>query len=352
MKKVKVGIVGGSGYTGIELLRLLAQHPHTEIVTITGRKDAGTHVAKMFPSLRGRVDLVFEDPASAPLDQCDVVFFATPHGVAMSMAEELTSKGIKVIDLAADFRLKDKEVFKKWYKMDHKCPDILAKAVYGQPESMRDKMKDADVLGMAGCYPTTIELGLMPLLKLHKEVGDIVNLDVSIIADSKSGISGAGRKADISLNCAEFSDNFKAYGVAGHRHEPEMVQQLSLFAGETVPLTFIPHLLPNIRGIFSTIYVRLGKKGKSIDYQALYEKAYDHEPFVDVLPEGSLPETRMVRGSNMVRIALYRKEPDLLVILVVEDNLVKGSAGQAVQAMNLVMGLPETKGLEQIALVP
>lgn len=196
MKKVKVGIVGGSGYTGIELLRLLAQHPHAEVVTITGRKDAGTHVAKMFPSLRGRVDLVFEDPASAPLDQCDVVFFATPHGVAMSMAEKLTSKGVKVIDLAADFRLKDKEVFKKWYKMDHKCPEILAKAVYGQPESMRDEMKKANVLGMAGCYPTTIELGLMPLLKLHKEVGDIVNLDVSIIADSKSGISGAGRKAD------------------------------------------------------------------------------------------------------------------------------------------------------------
>ena len=330
MKKVKVGIVGGSGYTGIELLRLLAQHPHAEVVTITGRKDAGTHVAKMFPSLRGRVDLVFEDPASAPLDQCDVVFFATPHGVAMSMAEKLTSKGVKVIDLAADFRLKDKEVFKKWYKMDHKCPEILAKAVYGQPESMRDEMKKANVLGMAGCYPTTIELGLMPLLKLHKEVGDIVNLDVSIIADSKSGISGA----------------------AGHRHEPEMIQQLSLFAGETVPLTFIPHLLPNIRGIFSTIYVRLKEKGKSIDYQALYEKVYADEPFVDVLPEGSLPETRMVRGSNMVRIALYRKEPDLLVVLVVEDNLVKGSAGQAVQAMNLVMGLPETEGLEQIALVP
>ena len=254
--------------------------------------------------------------------------------------------------VCAQVCLKDKEVFKKWYKMDHKCPEILAKAVYGQPESMRDEMKKANVLGMAGCYPTTIELGLMPLLKLHKEVGDIINLDVSIIADSKSGISGAGRKADISLNCAEFSDNFKAYGVAGHRHEPEMIQQLSLFAGETVPLTFIPHLLPNIRGIFSTIYVRLKENGKSIDYQALYEKAYVDEPFVDVLPEGSLPETRMVRGSNMVRIALYRKEPDLLVVLVVEDNLVKGSAGQAVQAMNLVMGLPETEGLEQIALVP
>lgn len=352
MKKVKVGIVGGSGYTGIELLRLLVQHPHAEIVTITSRKDAGTHVTKMFPSLRGRLDLVYEDPATAPLDKCDVVFFATPHGVAMSQAEELTSKGIKVIDLAADFRLKDVDAFKKWYKMDHKCPEILAKAVYGQPETMREEMKSAMVLGMAGCYPTTIELGLMPLLKLHNAEKDIVNLDVSIIADSKSGISGAGRKADISLNCAEFSDNFKAYGVGGHRHEPEMIQQLSLFAGEKVPLTFIPHLLPNIRGIFSTIYVRLTKKGQAVDYQALYEKAYADEPFVDVLPAGSLPETRMVRGSNMVRIALYRKEPDLLVVLVVEDNLVKGSAGQSVQAMNLLMGLPETEGLDQIALVP
>lgn len=217
---------------------------------------------------------------------------------------------------------------------------------------MREQMKKADILGMAGCYPTTIELGLMPLLKLHSAEKDIVNLNVSIIADSKSGISGAGRKADVSLICAEAADNFKAYGVGGHRHEPEMVQQLSEFAGEKVPLTFIPHLLPTIRGIFSTIYVRLTEKGKEVDFQSLYENAYRNEPFVDVLPAGSLPETRSVRGSNMVRIALYRKEPDLLVILVVEDNLVKGSAGQSVQAMNLLMGLPETTGLDQIALMP
>lgn len=352
MKKIKVGIVGGSGYTGIELLRLLAQHPNAEIVTITGRKDAGTHVAKMFPNLRGRLDLTFCDPSEAPLDQCDVVFFATPHGVAMSMARELTAKGVKVIDLAADFRIKDTEVFSKWYKMEHSCPDLLAKAVYGQPETMREQMKKADILGMAGCYPTTIELGLMPLLKLHSAEKDIVNLNVSIIADSKSGISGAGRKADVSLICAEAADNFKAYGVGGHRHEPEMVQQLSEFAGEKVPLTFIPHLLPTIRGIFSTIYVRLTEKGTGVDFQSLYENAYRDEPFVDVLPAGSLPETRSVRGSNMVRIALYRKEPDLLVILVVEDNLVKGSTGQSVQAMNLLMGLPESTGLDQIALMP
>ena len=352
MKKIRVGIVGGSGYTGIELLRLLAQHPHAEIVTITSRKDAGTPVSKMFPNLRGQLDLVFCDPTEAPLKECDVVFFATPHGVAMSMARELTAAGVKIIDLAADFRLKDSAVFKKWYKMDHSCPDLLEKAVYGQPETMRDRMKDATILGMAGCYPTTIELGLKPILDLHKHEGNVVRTDISVIADSKSGISGAGRKADISLNCAEASDNFKAYSVAGHRHEPEIVQQLSEFAGEKIPLTFIPHLLPTIRGIFSTIYVRLTEKGKSVDYQNLYEDFYRNEPFVDVLPAGSLPEIRTVRGSNMVRISLYRKEPDLLVVLVVEDNLVKGSAGQAVQAMNLVMGIPETEGLEQIALVP
>lgn len=352
MQKIKVGIVGGSGYTGVELLRLLIQHPNAEIVTITGRKDAGTPVTKMFPSLRGRIDLTFVAPDEAPLEECDVVFFATPHGVAMSMARELTDKGVKVIDLAADFRLKNTETFKKWYKMEHSCPDLLAEAVYGQPETMREEMKGARILGMAGCYPTSIELGLMPLLKLHRDEGDIVDLSTTVIADSKSGISGAGRKADVSLITAECTDNFKAYGLGGHRHEPEIVQQLSEFAGEKVPLVFIPHLLPTIRGIFSTIYVHLTEKAKTVDFQALYEQAYKDEPFVDVLPAGSVPETRMVRGSNMARIALYRKEPDLLVVLVVEDNLVKGSAGQAVQAMNLVCGLPETTGLEQIALVP
>lgn len=352
MKKIKVGIVGGSGYTGIELLRLLTQHPSAEIVTITSRGEAGTRVEDMYPSLRGRVDLVFQDPKEAPLKECDVVFFATPHGVAMSMAEELTQNGVKVIDLAADFRLKDTEEFKKWYKMEHTCPDILKKAVYGQPETMRDKMKDAMVLGMAGCYPTSIQLGLLPLLELHKKVGNIVDIKQTIIADSKSGISGAGRKAAVNLLCAEATDNFKAYGVGGHRHSPEIVQQLSEFAGEKVSLTFIPHLLPTIRGIFSTIYVQLTEKGMEQDFQKLYEQRYANEPFVDVMPKGTLPETRMVRGSNYVRIALYRKEPNLLVILVVEDNLVKGSSGQAVQAMNILFGLPETTGLEQIALAP
>lgn len=352
MKKIKVGIVGGSGYTGIELLRLLSQHPSAEIVTITSRSDAGTHVADMYPSLRKRVDLVFQDPKDAPLKECDVVFFATPHGVAMSMARELVANGVKVIDLAADFRLKDLEVFKKWYKMDHACPEMMEKAVYGQPETMREQMKDAMIFGMAGCYPTSIELGLLPLLELHRRIGDIVDIKQTIIADSKSGISGAGKKASVSNLCAEASDNFKAYGVGGHRHSPEIVQQLTEFAGEAVSLSFIPHLLPTIRGIFSTIYVQLTRKGQEVNFQKVYEERYANEPFVDVMPQGSLPETRMVRGSNYVRIALYRKEPNFLIILVVEDNLVKGSSGQAVQAMNIAFGLPETSGLEQIALVP
>ncbi len=352
MNKIKVGIVGGTGYTGVELLRLLAQHPNVEILTITGRSDAGTAVSDMFPSLRKKLDLKFVQPSEAPLKECDVVFFATPHGVAMANAKELTDNGVKIIDLAADFRLKDKEVFKKWYKMDHVCPDLLAEAVYGQPETMREKMKGARILGMAGCYPTSIQLGLLPLLELHKKEGDIVEIDETIIADSKSGISGAGRKAAVNLLAAEASDNFKAYSVSGHRHNPEIVQQLSEFAGEPVKLCFVPHLLPTIRGILSTIYVQLTEKGMELDLQKIYEERYKGEPFVDVMPAGSLPETRMVRGSNFVRIALYRREPNLLVVLVVEDNLVKGAAGQAVQAMNLICGLPETTGLGQIALVP
>ncbi len=352
MKKIKVGIVGGSGYTGVELLRLLSQHPAAELVTITGRANAGMHVAEVFPSLRKKVDLVFTDPANAPLKQCDVVFFATPHGVAMSMAKELTDNGVKIIDLAADFRIKDVEVFKQWYKINHTCPDLLAEAVYGQPETMREKMKGARILGMAGCYPTTIQLGLMPILELHRNEGGIIDIKQIIIADSKSGISGAGRKAAINLLCAEATDNFMAYSVKGHRHAPEIVQQLCMLAGEQVRFCFTPHLLPTIRGILSTIYVQLTDKGAGVDVQKLYEDRYAAEPFVDVMPAGSLPETRMVRGSNFVRMALYKREPKLLQILVVEDNLVKGAAGQSVQAMNLLFGLPETTGLEQIALVP
>jgi N-acetyl-gamma-glutamyl-phosphate reductase len=351
-KKIKVGIVGGTGYTGIELLRLLSQHPQAELVTITGRRDAGTAVCDMYPSLRGIVDLTFVEPDKAPLKECDVVFFATPHGVAMSMARELLAAGVKIIDLAADFRLKDPALFQKWYKMEHTCPDILKEAVYGQPETQREKMRGARVIGLAGCYPTSIQLGLLPLLELQKKEGGILDFSCPVIADSKSGISGSGKKADVSIICAEASDNFKAYGAKGHRHEPEIIQQLSELAGETVPFIFQPHLLPTIRGIFSTIYVRLTDKGAALDVQKLYEDRYRDEYFVDVMPAGSLPETRMVRGSNFARIALYKHGENMLKIFVVEDNLVKGAAGQAVQTMNLLCGLPENTGLKHVALVP
>lgn len=351
---IKVGIVGGTGYTGVELLRLLTQHPEVKIQAITSRTEAGMAVADMFPSLRGRVDLQFSTPDDARLNECDAVFFATPHGVAMAQAKELLAKGVKVLDLAADFRLKDVAVFAKWYGMEHSCPEILAEAVYGLPEINREAIKKARIVGLAGCYPTSVQLGLAPLLSPVSTGGQQLIDGTHIISDSKSGTSGAGRKAEIGTLHAESSDNFKAYGVKGHRHLPEIVQGLKAIAGhEQIGLTFVPHLTPLVRGIHSTLYVRLTDAGMQVDYQKLYEDFYQDEPFVDVMPAGSHPETRSVRGSNGLRIAMHRPgNGDTLVILVVEDNLVKGASGQGVQCMNLMFGLPETMGLTQIALSP
>ncbi|MDX1916309.1 MAG: N-acetyl-gamma-glutamyl-phosphate reductase [Methylophilus sp.] len=345
--KIKVGIVGGTGYTGVELLRLLAIHPQVEITAITSRGEAGLPVADMFPSLRGYVDLAFSDPAQANLTNCDVVFFATPHGVAMSQAPALVAAGTKVIDLAADFRLQDTAVFEKWYKLPHSCADILRDAVYGIPELYRDKIKSAHVIGNPGCYPTTVLLGLAPLL----EQG-LIDLNVPIIADSKSGVSGAGRKAEVATLFAEASDSMKAYGVAGHRHHPEIHAQLTQLAGNDLAFIFVPHLIPMIRGMFSTIYVKLSDKAQQLNLQAVYEQRYAQERFVDVLPQGGLPETRSVRGSNHLRIALHPQLNGYLTILVVQDNLVKGAAGQAVQNMNIMFNIEEHVGLEVLPLLP
>lgn len=347
-QKIKIGIVGGTGYTGVELLRLLALHPQVELTAITSRGDAGLPVADMFPSLRGYVDLAFTDPVNANLNQCDVVFFATPHGVAMSQAQALLDANVKIIDLAADFRLQDTAVFEKWYKMPHSCPTVLRDAVYGIPELYREQIKSAHVIGNPGCYPTTVLLGLAPLL----EKG-LIDFSVPIIADSKSGVSGAGRKAEVATLFAEASDNMKAYGVAGHRHHPEIHAQLTQLAGEQVQFIFVPHLIPMIRGMLSTIYVKLSENAKAVDLQALYEARYQHERFVDVLPAGVLPETRSVRGSNQIRIALQKHaETGYLTLVVVQDNLVKGAAGQAVQNMNIMFGLAENTGLEVVPLLP
>jgi N-acetyl-gamma-glutamyl-phosphate reductase len=346
-KKLKVGIVGGTGYTGVELLRLLASHPQVEVAAVTSRGEAGLAVSEMFPSLRGYIDVAFSDPATTNLGSCDVVFFATPHGVAMKQAQELLNAGTKIIDLAADFRLQDTAVFEKWYKLPHSCPDILQKAVYGIPELNREQIKTAEVIGNPGCYPTTVLLGLMPLLEKN-----FIDLSAPIIADSKSGVSGAGRKAEVSTLFSEAGDNLKAYGVSGHRHHPEIDAQLKRLAGKDLQFIFVPHLIPMIRGMLSTIYVKLTPDACMQDLQSVYEQRYDNERFVDVLPQGVLPETRSVRGSNQLRIALQKQQGEYLTILVVQDNLVKGAAGQAVQNMNIMFGFEEYLGLQIVPLMP
>jgi N-acetyl-gamma-glutamyl-phosphate reductase len=347
-KKLKIGIVGGTGYTGVELLRLLAIHPQAELICITSRGDAGLPVADMFPSLRGFVDIAFSDPATANLSACDVVFFATPHGVAMSQAEALLKANVKIIDLAADFRLQDTAVFEKWYKMPHSCPDILKNSVYGLPELYRSQIKTAKVIGNPGCYPTTVLLGLAPLIE-----NNFIDFSAPIIADSKSGVSGAGRKTEVATLFAEASDNMRAYGVSGHRHHPEIHAQLTQLAKAKVDFMFTPHLIPMIRGMLSTIYVKLSQAGLQANIHAVFQARYAAEQFVDVLPIGQLPETRSVRGSNQLRIALQTNvETGYLTVIVVQDNLVKGAAGQAVQNMNIMFGLDENSGLKVVPLLP
>lgn len=343
-KMIKIGVIGGTGYTGVELLRLLVMHPHAEIALITSRAEAGTRVSSMFPSLRGHVDLEFSAPSDAALKQCDLVFFATPNGVAMQQARALHDEGVRMIDIAADFRIKDIPTWEKWYATKHACPELVAEAVYGLPEVNREKIKSARIVANPGCYPTAVQLGFLPLVR-----NKLVDLG-HLIADAKSGVSGAGRKAEVHTLFAEASDNFKAYGVSGHRHLPEISQGLQAMAGADVRLIFTPHLTPMIRGIHATLYATL--RGEA-DLQALFEKTYADEPFVDVLPAGSHPETRSVRGSNLCRIAVHRPQGgDTAVVLSVIDNLTKGAAGQAVQNMNLMFGFDETAGLEQIALMP
>ena len=341
---IRVGIVGGTGYTGVELLRLLARHPEVQIASITSRGDAGTDVTQMFPNLRGRLRLRFEDPATANLKSCDAVFFATPNGVAMEQAPPLLDAGVRVIDLAADYRISDVADWSRWYGMQHASPEWVGKAVYGLPEMNRAAIRNARLVANPGCYPTAVQLGFMPLLERG-----LVELH-HLVADAKSGVSGAGRKAEVATLFAEASDNFKAYAVPGHRHLPEIRQGLSAMAGEPVGLTFVPHLTPMIRGIHATLYARIRSEA---DLQALFAERYRDEPFVDVLPAGSHPDTRSVRAANTCRIAVHRPQGgEVVVVLAVIDNLVKGAAGQAVQNLNIMFGLRETEGLQQIAVLP
>jgi N-acetyl-gamma-glutamyl-phosphate reductase len=342
---IKAGIVGGTGYTGVELLRFLALHPEVTVSAVTSRSDAGTKVAALFPNLRKYTDLNFVQPEMATLAACDVVFFATPNGTAMQMAPELLDRGVRVIDLSADFRIKDPALWSKWYNLEHACPHLLDQAVYGLPEVNREQIKNCRLLANPGCYPTAVQLGFIPLLQ-HGLI-ETSNL----IADVKSGVSGAGKKIELGYLLCEVSESFKAYGINGHRHLPEIVQGLNASSSTPVGLTFMPHLLPMIRGIQASLYATL--LTDAVDLQQLYEDFYKDQPFVDVLEAGMSPQTRSVRGSNHCQIAVCRPQNGkTVVVLVVIDNLVKGAAGQAIQNMNLMFGLPESLGLNAIATIP
>ncbi|NIR29692.1 MAG: N-acetyl-gamma-glutamyl-phosphate reductase [Gammaproteobacteria bacterium] len=342
---IRVGVVGATGYSGVELLRLLSVHPQVSLTVITSRKAAGQAVGEYFPNLRGVCSLVFSAPEEAPLTECDLVFFATPNGTAMNMVLPLLERGVRVIDLSADFRLADPDEWRRWHGVEHAQPQLLERAVYGLPELNRAALRDARLVANPGCYATAVQLGLLPLLQ------ERVISSEDLIADAKSGVSGAGRKEQLATQLCEASENLKAYAAGGHRHLPEICQGLRAVSGGPVRLTFVPHLIPMIRGIHATLYGRL--KTPEADVQAVFEHRYRDEPFVDVLPPGAHPETRSVRGGNLCRVSWHRPGGrDTIVVLSVIDNLGKGAAGQAVQNMNIMFGWDERAGLEQIALLP
>jgi N-acetyl-gamma-glutamyl-phosphate reductase len=341
---IKVGVIGGTGYTGVELLRLLSIHPEVELQVITSRSEMGKKVSDLFPSLRGFCDIAFSEPDVNAFKSCDVVFSATPNGVLMKYAAELYEAGVKLIDLAADFRIQDIAVWEKWYGMPHSCPQLVKEAVYGMPEMNREAIKGAQLIANPGCYVTATTLALLPLIEKQ-----LINPE-GIVVDAKSGVTGAGRGASVGTLFSEVSDSFKAYGVSGHRHHPEITQNLEVASGDSVGITFVPHLLPLQRGILATIYVDL-KEG--VDLQEAYEDKYAAEPFVDILPEGVSPETRTVRSSNICRIGYCQPQVgSKVVIMSVIDNLTKGAAGQAVQNMNLMCGFDETTALSMPPLLP
>ncbi len=342
---IRVGIVGGTGYTGVELLRLLAAHPGAEVIAITSRGEAGRRVDDLFPNLRGTCNLTFTEPDTAAMAACDVVFFATPHNVAMHSVPALLDAGARVVDLSADFRLRDAATWSRWYGETHACPERLAGAIYGLPEFHREAIAGARLVAVPGCYPTAIQLAFAPLL-----AGDLVDRG-QLIASAASGVSGAGRQARLANVLTEASDNFRAYGAAGHRHQPEIEQSLDDLAGGPVGVTFVPHLLPMIRGIHATCFARLKTPGQ--DLQPLYENYYASEPCVDVLPAGQHPETRTVRGANRCQLAVaVPQSRETAVVMATVDNLVKGASGQAIQCMNIMLGRPETEGLTHPGLLP
>ncbi|RNC69386.1 MAG: N-acetyl-gamma-glutamyl-phosphate reductase [Desulfuromonadales bacterium] len=345
---LKVAVVGASGYTGVELLRILHCHPEVAVTCITSEQSAGKPVADIFPTLRGRYGQILENLEPVRVaEKADFIFTALPHKAAMEVVPTFVKLGRRVVDLSADYRFSDASVYERWYE-PHMNPELLSRAVYGLPEVRRAKIKGAKLVGNPGCYPTSITLGLMPLLK-QKMIDT-----TTIIADSKSGVSGAGRGAKVENLYCEVNDGFSAYGVGGvHRHIPEIEQELSLLAGEAVTISFTPHLVPMDRGILSTVYARLAGNTTAADLAKIFADVYEGEPFVRVLPAGSFPSTAHVRGSNFcdIGVAVDSRTGRVIVVSAI-DNLVKGAAGQAVQNMNIMCGFPENLGLEGLALFP
>lgn len=344
---IKAGIIGGTGYTGIELIRLLLAHPQVTVNAITSRSEVGKKLSDLVPNFIAYDHLVFAEPSVSLFSDCDVVFFATPNGVAMKMAPELLAAGKRVIDLAADFRIQDQGIWEQWYAQAHAAPELLASAVYGLPEYNRELIRDAQLIANPGCYPTAVSLAYLPLLQSGK-----MNPH-QLIADVKSGVSGAGRAAHVAGLHAEVSENFKAYGVNGHRHHPEIAQTLQqMVANGEVNLTFMPHLVPMNRGIHATCYGEVYSAHQADDLTHIYQQFYANEPFVSVLEAGQHPETRAVRGTNQCILSVNRVSETQVVILSVIDNLVKGAAGQAIQNMNIMYSFPETMGIDAIGLLP
>jgi N-acetyl-gamma-glutamyl-phosphate reductase len=345
--KTKVGIIGATGYTGLELLRFLIHHPEVEITALTSQKYAGLEIGRVFPALMNQLQIKCEELSPERIsERTDFIFTALPHKTAMETVPLFYRLGKKVVDLSADFRLKDPVIYERWYQR-HTAADLLSESVYGLPELHRDKIRSAKIVGNPGCYPTGALIGLIPLVKKG-----LISLE-GIVVDSKSGVSGAGRDVVLESLFCEVNEGVKAYKIFAHRHTPEIEQELSQLAQKEIRVTFVPHLIPMDRGILSTLYVRLVRKLKTEELLNAFQDHYRGEPFIRIYPKGKLPNTKDVRGSNFCDIGAAVSEPDgRAVVVTAIDNLVKGASGEAVQNMNIMLGYPETMGLEVLPLVP
>jgi N-acetyl-gamma-glutamyl-phosphate reductase len=345
--KTRVGIVGATGYTGVELLRLLVQHPEVEVTVLTSQKYAGVPIDQVFPSLTGRLQIKCEELTIDLISQkTDFIFTAVPHKTAMETVPLFYQKGKRVVDLSADFRIKDPEVYERWYQK-HTRVDLLPEAVYGLPELHRAEIKNAKIVGNPGCYPTGALIGLIPLIK-----NGMISYE-NIVIDSKSGVSGAGRDVVLGSLFCEVNEGVKAYKIFDHRHLPEIEQELSQLAQKKITVTFVPHLIPMDRGILTTIYVNFTKKVNTEDVLKIFNENYEKEPFIRIYPKGKIPNTKDVRGSNYCNIGVIVNESDSRAVIVTAiDNLVKGASGEAVQNMNIMLGYPETMGLDVLPLFP